>query len=149
MPAFRRNILSPSSGLKWRCWEVGGIYIGSKDGKAVRKGANQETRTRGSMCGPIGSLNAGDRATVLARGRRERRSRPFSGPSVGGSCSWWDPVSVLSGQQASWYIFCVFMEQLLRCRLNSVARASFERGEDENDKWTGKPWHPNPYTPLQ
>jgi hypothetical protein len=30
MPTFRRNILSPSSGLKWRWW----IYIGLEEGKA-------------------------------------------------------------------------------------------------------------------
>jgi hypothetical protein len=29
MPAFRRNILSPSSGLKLRCWESEGLYRGA------------------------------------------------------------------------------------------------------------------------
>jgi hypothetical protein len=33
--------MSPSSGMKWRWWEVGGIYIGLEEGKAEGVGQSE------------------------------------------------------------------------------------------------------------
>jgi hypothetical protein len=33
MPTFQRDILSPSSGLKWQCWEVEGFTQGWRKGR--------------------------------------------------------------------------------------------------------------------
>jgi hypothetical protein len=41
MPTFLRNILSPSSGLKWQSWEVEGLYRISER-KAEGNGPNRE-----------------------------------------------------------------------------------------------------------
>jgi hypothetical protein len=44
MPTFWRNILSPSSGLKWRCWEVEGFEKGQREGR-LREWATPQKKT--------------------------------------------------------------------------------------------------------
>jgi hypothetical protein len=45
-PMFLRNVLSPSSGLKWQCWEVEGFILGKRKGRLM-EWANQRQGMRG------------------------------------------------------------------------------------------------------
>jgi hypothetical protein len=79
---FQRNILSPSSGLKWGAgkWIV---HIGSEGGLRYRRMANQSGGMRGRWSGPIGSPHAVSQRGGLDQRERERIG-PFRGQPEGG-----------------------------------------------------------------